>query len=234
MRPDAGSDEDGAPAGMLPDEPLPVRLMNTIWADRHGVHDALERPAHLARWLVATGVAAHAPQVGEADLERARELRDALRRLAALVTSDDRAPAALALRDPTRAVRAVNAAAERGLVTPRLQVREGVLRRNSGAGGSPVAAALSVLAVESIDLLTGVRPRGRCGPATRRAVSCTSSRTIRAASGARPRAATALAWPATTGGIGPVEPAGDERALTNGPVSAASPIRNPPPRRQFW
>jgi predicted RNA-binding Zn ribbon-like protein len=154
MRPAAGSAGDEGLVGLPPDEPLPIRLMNTIWADRHGVHDALERPAHLARWLAATGVAAHA-QVGEVDLERARELRDALRRLAALVTSDDRPPAASALRDPSRAVRAVNAAAERGLVVPRLQVHEGVLGRNSETGGSPVAAALSLLAVESIDLLTG-------------------------------------------------------------------------------
>jgi hypothetical protein len=26
----------------------------------------------------------------------------------------------------------------------------------------------------------------------------------------------------------------DPSGVTNGPVSAASPIRNPPPRRQFW
>jgi predicted RNA-binding Zn ribbon-like protein len=154
MRPDAGSDGEGVPAGVLPDEPLPIRLMNTIWADRHGVHDALERPAHLARWLAMTDIA-HDAQVVEADLERVRELRDALRRLAALVTSDDRPPAASAVRDPSCAVRAVNAAAERGLVAPRLQVHEGVLCRDSEPGGSPVAAALSLLAVESIDLLTG-------------------------------------------------------------------------------
>ena len=155
MRPAASSEGDEGLVGLLPDEPLPIRLMNTVWADRHGVHDALEGPAHLARWLAGTGVAAHEVQVGEADLERARELRDALRRLAALVTSDDRPPAASAVHDPSGAVRAVNAAAERGLVAPRLQVHEGALRRDSEPGGSPVAAALSRLAVESIDLLTG-------------------------------------------------------------------------------
>ena len=102
MRPAAGREGDEGLVGLLPDEPLPIRLMNTIWADRHGVHDALEGPAHLARWLATTGVAAHEVQVGEADLERVRELRDALRRLAALVTSDDRPPAASAVRPCAR------------------------------------------------------------------------------------------------------------------------------------
>ena len=34
-------------------EPLPVELMNTIWADREGGHDALATPEAAGAWLAA-------------------------------------------------------------------------------------------------------------------------------------------------------------------------------------
>lgn len=97
-------------------EPLPVELMNTIWADRDGVHDALASDDSAAAWLGAVagdrlpmGTAQGAsatPQVAA----RFRELRDALRRLAAVATRDTRIRAASATTDFTEAVAAVNRA----------------------------------------------------------------------------------------------------------------------------
>jgi len=62
-------------AVVLPDEPVPVRLMNTIWADRNGVHDALTTPGDLRAWLAA---AYPDDKVRGADLARFRGLREAL------------------------------------------------------------------------------------------------------------------------------------------------------------
>ena len=86
-------------ADLLPDEPLPVRLMNTVWADRHGVHDDLTSVGRLRHWFARTGLAG-AAQLGPQDLAAFRRLRDATRRIAAHVTGDDR-PAALAGSDDT-------------------------------------------------------------------------------------------------------------------------------------
>jgi hypothetical protein len=85
-------------ADLLPDEPLPVRLMNTVWADRHGVHDDLTSVDQLRNWFAQTGLAG-AAQLGPEDLAAFRRLRDATRRIAAHVTEDDR-PAALAGSQP--------------------------------------------------------------------------------------------------------------------------------------
>jgi predicted RNA-binding Zn ribbon-like protein len=91
---------------LLPDEPLPVRLMNTVWADRHGVHDDLTSVDRLRHWFARTGLAG-AAQLGPEDLAAFRRLRDATRRIAAHVTDDDR-PAALA-DDLDAALAALNA-----------------------------------------------------------------------------------------------------------------------------
>src|SRR4051812_7907062 len=67
----------GAP---VRDEPLAVELMNTIWADRSGVHDALATTESAREWL-----AAHADRleaVTPLRLGPLRELRDAARTLA--------------------------------------------------------------------------------------------------------------------------------------------------------
>jgi len=96
-------DPPGAP---LIGEPLPVELMNTIWADRDGVYDALTTPAEAWRWLVDVSPRLSASAAGFHPLDapprpdtlaavaiRLRGLRDALRRLAAEQTGDDRAAA---------------------------------------------------------------------------------------------------------------------------------------------
>jgi hypothetical protein len=102
-------------------EPLPVELMNTIWADRDGVHDALSETAGTEAWLRAI-----APRIGlpaapgngvpaaagiDHLTQRLRTLRDALRRLAAEATGDPRPAAASTIGKLDAAVAAVNQAA---------------------------------------------------------------------------------------------------------------------------
>jgi predicted RNA-binding Zn ribbon-like protein len=81
-------------------EPLAIELMNTVRADRDGVHDTLTGLDAWHRWLPATA----SPDA----VERLRELRDAVRRLAADVTGDDRAAAAASIVDAGRAVTVLN------------------------------------------------------------------------------------------------------------------------------
>jgi predicted RNA-binding Zn ribbon-like protein len=139
---------------VLPGEPVPLRLMNTIWADRSGVHDALDSPQNLSDWLQAVGLAGVPVAVTEDDLATGRRLRDALRRLAALLTEDGRPAAVSATNDLTVAIREVNAVASNA-PGPRLRLHEGVLMRATTPPGSPAPAALAAVATESIDLLTG-------------------------------------------------------------------------------
>ncbi|MEU4427235.1 ABATE domain-containing protein [Actinoplanes sp. NPDC024001] len=140
---------------VLPSEPRPVRLMNTVWADRGGVHDALTTPADLARWLTATGLTAAEPPATAADLRTAVTLRDALRRLAALTTDDSRAAARSALQDAEAAVHAVNEAAVAGPGRATLQLLDGKLSLRAPEPAADPGAALAVVAAEGIDLLTG-------------------------------------------------------------------------------
>jgi len=121
---------------VLPDEPVPVRLMNTVWADRHAVHDALRTRQDLAGWVAAAF----------------RRLRDALRRLAALLTDDPRPAAASPLQDLARAVETVNHAASAGPTNPRLRLRASQLQRDDTPGGP--GAALATVASQAVVLLT--------------------------------------------------------------------------------
>ena len=95
------------------DDPLPVALMNTIWADRDGVHDTLDDGA--TEWLrtAADVLLAHTTCDGieddlHEDVARLRRLRDALRRLAAELTDDPRPAAASAIADRADAITALN------------------------------------------------------------------------------------------------------------------------------
>ena len=93
---------DGTAAPLLGDV-LPVELVNTVWADRDGVHDALATPASALAWVraVRDRLGPRPPAVDEwvqgapagldvAAAEDLRRLRDALRRLAADATGDTR------------------------------------------------------------------------------------------------------------------------------------------------
>lgn len=143
-----------ARAWVLPGEPLAVRLMNTVWADRHGVHDSLTRARDVGDWLSATGLATRGVRASSKDLARFRDLRDALRRLAALTTHDARPAAASPVPDADSAVALLNAAAARSPATPRLVLRAGVLHPAETKSARSVDECLSVLAAGAMELLT--------------------------------------------------------------------------------
>ena len=145
-------------------EPLPVELMNTIWADRGGVHDALETPSQAAAWLAEVADRLDVPVLDELGAlsaahltqaaTRARTLRDALRALAADHTDDTRSGAVTPALDTGRALAALNKAAAHA---PRWTVLEpsvagGPPRRATVTGGSAAEAAVSQIADEAIAL----------------------------------------------------------------------------------
>ncbi|WP_374158444.1 ABATE domain-containing protein [Mycobacterium sp. G7A2] len=143
---------------VLPGEPLPVRLMNTVWADTAGVHDDLTTATALRGWL--TDVAGFDPGSGPgvdpapAELTEARALRDSLRRVAAFVTDDQRPAARSPVASVDTAVADINAMAA-DQAWPALLRRGDELRREAVAHAPPVRTALAGLAAQAIDLLTG-------------------------------------------------------------------------------
>lgn len=143
------------PVLVLPDEPLPVRFMNTIWADTGGLHDVLDSPAMLRAWTAATELCAgeELPEPTDDEFADARSLRDALRRLAALRTEDSR-DAAQSPIDVEPAVAAVNAAVA-GLPRPHLVLQDGRLDTEQLADGSAIRIALASIARAALDILTG-------------------------------------------------------------------------------
>ncbi len=152
----------GAPSGrawVLPEEPLPVRLMGTIHADAAGVHDELRTPAGLDEWLDAAGLDRAGVHATERELAMARALRDALRRLAAHVTRDSRQAAASATTDVQAAVDQVNSTAAE-LPAPLLTLRDGRLALclpapGAPGGPSPVTTGLARVAEQAAGLLGG-------------------------------------------------------------------------------
>jgi predicted RNA-binding Zn ribbon-like protein len=138
----------------LPDEPLPVRLMSTIWADQDGVHDDLRTAADVDEWLDAVGIERGGTRATEGELVKARALRDAVRRLAAFRTDDSRAAAASAITDAAQALDQVNATAAEFPV-PRLALRDGRLERGLSTGASPVTTGLAQAAGQAVELLGG-------------------------------------------------------------------------------
>ncbi len=140
---------------VLPDEPVPVRLMNTVWADRHGVHDSLRTARDLRSWLHATGYRVTLLRRG--DVEAFRVLRDALRRLAALVTDDERPAAASPTRDAGEAIGQVNTAVQASSVGPLLRLQAGKIERDT-LSVSTTSQARSAVAAAGVDLLTRTDP----------------------------------------------------------------------------
>lgn len=153
---------------MLPNEPRPVRLMNTIWADRSGLHDDLTTTDGLTTWLGGTPVTAD-------DLDAFRTLRQALRDLAATLTNDTRPIATThnetATHDRTaahngtathnriaahdRAVATINAAARRATTWPQLELQDGELHRRATTDAPPATATLAATAAEAVEMFTG-------------------------------------------------------------------------------
>jgi len=140
---------------VLPDEPLPVRLMSTIWADADGPHDDLRTTADVNAWLDAIRVDRAGAHATERELATARALRDAVRLLASYLTADVRPgrPAA-ATADVAAAVDQVNATAAE-LPAPRLALRDGRLGLGVPGGLSPVTIGLAQVAEQAVGLLAG-------------------------------------------------------------------------------
>ncbi|MEY9904826.1 putative RNA-binding Zn ribbon-like protein [Catenulispora sp. MAP12-49] len=152
-----GEAEHGAAAQrewMLAEEGAPIALMATIWADTAGLHDSLTDTEDLTAFCDAVTIEREGTTAGEADLELARQLRDALRRLAAQVTADDRQQARSATADVETAVHDVNNVLA-NLPAPRLALAGGKLRQSSTSGASSIAAGLAHIAEDAIGLLTG-------------------------------------------------------------------------------
>ncbi|MDJ0343377.1 ABATE domain-containing protein [Streptomyces sp. H10-C2] len=160
---------DRQPGAPLLGEPLPVELMNTIWADRDGVHDGLNNADDLARWLRAVGprftpalaLDAVIDVSGSSALlplvDQYRQLRDALRRLAAVTTEDPRPAAASAAPDLGTAVGTVNRACAYAPEWSQMVWPEGGAP-SLAAGPSDAhaaATALSRIAEQAVHLFTG-------------------------------------------------------------------------------
>lgn len=143
-------------AWLLPDEPAPVRLMNTIWADTGGVHDELTDPAVLREWLSAVTDYddSELGETNEQELAEALLLRDSLRRLAAYNTGDERPSAQSPVTGLDEAIAAVNA-----VITDRpqtqLALHDGRLLAVSPPRTSPTRSALAEIGQDAVELLTG-------------------------------------------------------------------------------
>lgn len=150
-----------APAPLL-GQALPVELMNTVWADRHGVHDSLAALGDARRWLTTlaprlTGPvldSAEAGELSDGGLARLRDLRDALRRLAAERTGDPRTRAASATTALGAAIQTVNREVRAAQIWPALELTDdGAVTERSHTTGTPDDLLLCILATQSIDLL---------------------------------------------------------------------------------
>jgi predicted RNA-binding Zn ribbon-like protein len=127
--------------------------MNTIWADRQGIHDDLQEPADLADWLHAIGALDHTSPITAQEFGQGTALRDSLRRLAALCADDTREAATSAIEDIAQAVAAVNQVAG-GQSSPQIELTGNALRLSTTPTGPAATAALADVAVEAIALFT--------------------------------------------------------------------------------
>jgi predicted RNA-binding Zn ribbon-like protein len=162
--------EEATTSATLLGEPLPVELMNTIGADRDGILDALADDDGAVAWLRAVAGRIEA-QAGtspdrqdedknkdeDADEVRAtagalRELRDALRALAAEATGDPRPPATAPELTRPEAVATLNrlATASPELVWP-ADGRPSRAYRARGTAG----LAVELIAHQGVELLAG-------------------------------------------------------------------------------
>lgn len=155
--------EEPTTSATLLEEPLPVELMNTVGVDRDGVHDALDSDAGAAAWLRAVagriGVEA-GTEPGQLDADAVRpvagalrELRDALRRLAAEATGDPRPSATAPELTRPEAIATLNALAKAWpeLVWP----ADGQPSRAYRARGTAAGLAVELIAHQGVELLAG-------------------------------------------------------------------------------
>jgi predicted RNA-binding Zn ribbon-like protein len=158
----AGMNGEEATGATLLGEPLPVELMNTVNADRDGISDALDSDAGAAAWLraVAGRIGAEAgtepgrPDAGAVRPAAAalRELRDALRRLAAEATGDPRPPATAPELTRPEAVATLNALAE---AWPELAWPAGGHPARFYRARGTAGLAVQLIAHQGVELLAG-------------------------------------------------------------------------------
>jgi predicted RNA-binding Zn ribbon-like protein len=162
--------EEVTTSATLLGEPLPVELINTIGLVRGGVHDALSDDAAVAAWLRAVGDRLRSETGGVLDpaalddaaahevAGRLRDLRDALRRLAAEATEDSRPLAAPTIPSRQDAIDTLNGFAP---VWPELVWPPGgEPGRSFRTAGAPVELAISLIAHQAVELFAGAQ-RGR-------------------------------------------------------------------------
>jgi predicted RNA-binding Zn ribbon-like protein len=139
---------------VLPDEPLPVRFLNTVWADASGLHDDLDARRSLDAWLDAVGLDRRRERTTAEQLAAARELRDAARDLAAQVTAVTDGVTGPPVVDVRRAIAIVNRASAR-VPRPELALSDGKIRGSERQPASVVTGALATVAGATVDLLGG-------------------------------------------------------------------------------
>lgn len=132
-------------------EPLPVEFMNTIWADRDGLHDALDGVGVANEWLGSHDL----PTVAAEGLGELCRLRDAVRRLAATTTGDDRDSAASTVPTQRDALRILNEVAAASPIWSTLEwSASGEPRERMSSSGE---LAVALLAARAVDLFAGPR-----------------------------------------------------------------------------
>ena len=154
-------------------EPLPVELMNTLTVGPSGTRDVLGDPAGAAAWInaianrlspaarsLAVGGDPTAGGLDEAAVrpitERLRELRDALRRLAAEVTVDPRPPAAATPVTHDDAVATLNRLCALAPAWPVVHWPvDGTPALGLRSSGRPVERIVSLIAEQAAELFTG-------------------------------------------------------------------------------
>ena len=140
---------------VLPDETAPVRLMNTIWADRAGVHDDLRTTSDLADWLVAIDAttAQHGSAVMTSPVRGGCAMRcDVLPRCAPTTPASlPRRRSRTSMSPSPRSTRSSPPAHQH----PSWRSWTGGSSGDMVTVGPPVSRALTAVAVEAIELFTG-------------------------------------------------------------------------------
>lgn len=148
---------DSPPPAPLLGQDLPVELMNTVWADRHGRYDALGSIPEAAGWLAAVSprldpaLSAVADELSTDAVGQLRELRDAMRRIAADITADPRERAASPTPDTGTALEALNRSSARASSWPVLEVdADGTVTRRLRTSGSTEDLLVATLAADGV------------------------------------------------------------------------------------
>jgi predicted RNA-binding Zn ribbon-like protein len=125
-------------------ESVAVEFLNTIRADRDGLHDALDDPDEVT-----------IARIGDLGTDF-RAVRDAMRRLAAEATGDDRPAAASSITSVAEAVAVLNRASASAPTWPELTWSPPARPVRTGRSAHPpAAAALSAIAAQAVELFTG-------------------------------------------------------------------------------